>query len=58
MNERYCDRCGAIGQARYMFPNGFDLVFCGHHAREYESKLPANVIEDMDFVDTPTLVTV
>lgn len=57
MNDR-CDRCGATGQARYVFPNGFDLVFCGHHTREYQARLPENVFEDPEFTDTPVLVTV
>jgi hypothetical protein len=35
----YCDRCGAIGKAHVMLSNGHDLVFCGHHAREYHDKL-------------------
>lgn len=55
MNE-VCDRCGATGQNRFVFPNGQDLVFCGHHAREYQDKLPENVIEDPQL--TPVLVTV
>lgn len=58
MIERYCDRCGAAAQARYVFPNGHDLVFCGHHSREYEAKLPAEVIEDLQFQDEPALATV
>ena len=57
MNDR-CDRCGATGQTRYVFPNGLDLVFCGHHAREYQARLPENVFEDPEFTDTPVLVTV
>ncbi|CAN5837275.1 hypothetical protein BH18ACT7_BH18ACT7_12820 [soil metagenome] len=34
-----CDRCGAQGRIRVMLSSGSELVFCGHHAREYEVKL-------------------
>lgn len=34
-----CDRCGAQGRVRVVLPSGSDLIFCGHHAREYETKL-------------------
>ena len=35
----HCDRCGALAKTRVVLANGSDLVFCGHHAREYDSKL-------------------
>ena len=35
----HCDRCGALAKVRVVLANGSDLVFCGHHAREYEDKL-------------------
>jgi hypothetical protein len=35
----YCDRCGAHGKVRYVLENGTDLVFCGHHSREYSDRL-------------------
>jgi hypothetical protein len=34
-----CDRCGAKAQVRAILPSGFDLMFCGHHAREHEAAL-------------------
>lgn len=34
-----CDRCGARAQVRTILPTGGELLFCGHHAREYEAKL-------------------
>lgn len=34
-----CDRCGAQARVRVLLSTGSDLVFCGHHAREYDSKL-------------------
>jgi transcription elongation factor Elf1 len=44
----HCDRCGAMAKVRVVLPSGSDLVFCGHHAREYEDKLrdlAADIIE-------------
>ena len=44
----HCDRCGALAKVRVVLPSGSDLVFCGHHAREYEGKLrdiAADIIE-------------
>ena len=35
----HCDRCGALAKVRVVLANGSDLVFCGHHAREYDGKL-------------------
>lgn len=34
-----CDRCGAAAQLRAVLPSGGELLFCGHHGREYEAKL-------------------
>ncbi|GAB3007442.1 hypothetical protein LWP59_28900 [Amycolatopsis acidiphila] len=34
-----CDRCGAAAQVRAILASGGELLFCGHHAREYEGKL-------------------
>jgi hypothetical protein len=34
-----CDRCGAPAQMRAVLPSGGELLFCGHHAREHESRL-------------------
>jgi hypothetical protein len=34
-----CDRCGAAAQVRAVLPSGGELLFCGHHARAYETKL-------------------
>jgi hypothetical protein len=35
----HCDRCGAAGKVQVFLPNGFDLMFCGHHAREYKTTI-------------------
>jgi Zn ribbon nucleic-acid-binding protein len=34
-----CDRCSAAAKVRALLPSGGELLFCGHHAREYEPKL-------------------
>lgn len=31
--------CGAAAQHRFLLPSGLDLVFCGHHEREYADRL-------------------
>ena len=37
-----CDRCGAQAFVRAVMANGFELLFCGHHAKKYQEGL-ANV---------------
>jgi hypothetical protein len=34
-----CDRCGAAAKVRAVLSTGGELLFCGHHAREYEVRL-------------------
>jgi hypothetical protein len=34
-----CDRCGAQAYVRATLLNGGELLFCGHHAKEYAEKL-------------------
>ena len=34
-----CDRCGAQAYVRVTLSSGSDLMFCAHHAREYEPRL-------------------
>ncbi|WP_106847861.1 hypothetical protein [Blastococcus sp. Marseille-P5729] len=34
-----CDRCGARATNRATLANGLELLFCGHHAREYGDAL-------------------
>ena len=34
-----CDRCGAAARVRAKLPSGAELLFCQHHAKEYESRL-------------------
>jgi hypothetical protein len=38
VNEQ-CDCCCAQAVAHVVVRSGLDLVFCGHHAREYELQL-------------------
>lgn len=37
--DERCDRCGAQAKVRVVLPGGGDLVFCGHHAREYDVRI-------------------
>jgi len=34
-----CDRCGAQAYVQVELVAGAELLFCGHHARQYEVKL-------------------
>jgi hypothetical protein len=34
-----CDRCGAAAKFRAILSTGGELLFCGHHGREHESRL-------------------
>lgn len=34
-----CDRCGAQAYVRATLLNGSELLFCGHHGKEYAEKL-------------------
>ena len=34
-----CDRCGAQAFVRAILPSGRELLFCGHHAKEYSGGL-------------------
>ncbi len=37
--EDRCDRCGAQAYVQAELLTGAELLFCGHHARQYEEKL-------------------
>lgn len=48
----YCDRCNAPAQLAIAIGE-LDLIFCGHHAREHETKLKeiaTKIVGDFDFV--------
>ncbi|HEU4676193.1 MAG TPA: hypothetical protein VFS29_09410 [Motilibacteraceae bacterium] len=34
-----CDRCGAQAYVRVLLASGGELLFCAHHARQYEDGL-------------------
>jgi hypothetical protein len=36
-----CDRCGAQAYVRALLPSGGELLFCGHHGKEYAAGLRA-----------------
>ncbi len=42
-----CDRCAAQARVRAVLASG-DLLFCGHHAHEYEAKLKPVALEWVD----------
>ena len=43
-----CDRCGAQAYVRVVLENGGELLFCGHHAQQYEDALRKVAIEFHD----------
>ncbi len=50
----HCDRCGARAKVRVVLAGGMDLVFCGHHAREYDNKLRGVALEFVDLDPSET----
>ena len=52
-----CDRCGAQAYVRAVLLSGGELLFCGHHAKEYAEKLKvvaAKIIDESEkLVETP-----
>jgi hypothetical protein len=38
-SEDRCDRCCAAGCVSFLLRSGLDLVFCAHHARQFEREL-------------------
>ena len=46
-----CDRCGAQAYVQVEFVEGAELLFCGHHARQYEDKLRELAILILDETD-------
>lgn len=43
-----CDRCGAQAYVRATLLNGGELLFCGHHAKEYAEGLKPVVAKIQD----------
>ena len=46
-----CDRCGAQAYVRAVLLNGGELLFCGHHAKEYAEGLKLLVKQIQDETD-------
>ena len=42
-----CDRCGAQARVRVVLTSG-DLLFCAHHAKEFEEKLRPTAVDWID----------
>ena len=46
-----CDRCGAQAYIRVMLVSGGELLFCGHHGRQYDDglrKIAADIHDETD----------
>ena len=43
-----CDRCGAQAYVRAVMSNGFELLFCGHHAKKYQEGLNSSASSIVD----------
>jgi len=43
-----CDKCGAQAFMRAVFPGGGELLFCGHHGREYAAALSGSSVQLVD----------
>ena len=46
-----CDRCGAQAYVRAVLLNGGELLFCGHHGKEYAEKLKSVSLKIQDETD-------
>ena len=57
-NDR-CDRCTAAAKVRATLLNG-ELLFCGHHAKEYAAKIKevAVTVEDPEMILHPSMAAV
>lgn len=49
-----CDRCGAQAYLRVELSSGGELLFCGHHAREYGPQLRKLAVSVYDETDSLT----
>ena len=43
-----CNRCGAQAYVRAVMANGFELLFCGHHAKKYHEGLASSASQIVD----------
>jgi hypothetical protein len=46
-----CDRCGAQAYVLVRLLSGGELLFCAHHAKQYESGLRPLAVEILDETD-------
>jgi len=46
-----CDRCGAQAYVRAVLLSGGELLFCGHHGKEYAAGLKSVVAQIQDETD-------
>ena len=46
-----CDKCGAQAYVRAVLLNGGELLFCGHHGKEYAEKLKVVAAKIQDETD-------
>jgi hypothetical protein len=46
-----CDRCGAQAYVLVRLLSGGELLFCAHHAKQYESGLRPLAVEFVDETD-------
>jgi hypothetical protein len=46
-----CDRCGAQAYVLVRLLSGGELLFCAHHAKQYESGLRPIAVEIVDETD-------
>ena len=57
-----CDRCGAQAYIRVVLVSGGELLFCGHHGRQYDGglrKIAADIHDETDRLsDTKPTATV
>ncbi len=57
-----CDRCGAQAYIRATLASGSELLFCAHHAREYDNGLraiEADIYNEADrLAETPAVAPV
>ena len=49
-----CDRCGAQAYVKAVLPGGGELLFCGHHGRQFAPTLEA---QGADVVDETVRLT-
>lgn len=49
-----CDRCSAQAYVRAIMPGGGDLIFCNHHAKQYEEHLRKVAVRIIDSEATLT----